>query len=105
MPTSHNLILFTLATSGMASVSVLGLILAGLVPALILTLCNLGAAWWVARRRGYPTHGAFPGWGAVAVAFAASLPGLAVVGSSWAASCRVRSRPPNRRPSRWPGRC
>jgi tripartite ATP-independent transporter DctM subunit len=57
MPTSHNLILFTLATSGIASVSVIGLILAGLVPALILTLCNLTAAWWVARRRGYPVHG------------------------------------------------
>ncbi|MFO1326559.1 MAG: TRAP transporter large permease [Rubrivivax sp.] len=79
MPTSHNLILFTLATSGIASVSVLGLILAGLVPALLLTLCNLGAAWWVARRRGYPTHGAFPGWHAVAVAFVAALPGLMVV--------------------------
>ena len=52
MPTSHNLILFTLATSGLASVSVLGLILAGLVPALILTLCNLGAAYYVARKRG-----------------------------------------------------
>ncbi|MBL8360208.1 MAG: TRAP transporter large permease [Rubrivivax sp.] len=79
MPTSHNLILFTLATSGLASVSVLGLILAGLVPALILTLCNLGAAYWVARKRGYPIHGPFPGWHAVAVAFVASLPGLLVV--------------------------
>jgi len=79
MPTSHNLILFTLATSGLASVSALGLILAGVVPALILTLCNLGAAWWVARRRDYPTHGAFPGWHAVGVAFAAALPGLLVV--------------------------
>lgn len=79
MPTSHNLILFTLATSGIASVSVLGLILAGVVPALLLTLCNLGAAYWVARRRGYPTHGAFPGWAAVLVAFAAALPGLLVV--------------------------
>jgi tripartite ATP-independent transporter DctM subunit len=79
MPTSHNLILFTLATSGLASISALGLILAGVVPALILTLCNLLAAWWVARRRGYPTHGAFPGWRAVAVAFAASAPGLLVV--------------------------
>ena len=79
MPTSHNLILFTLATSGIASVSVLGLILAGVVPALILTLCNLGAAYWVARQRGYATHGAFPGWRAVGVAFAASLPGLMVV--------------------------
>ena len=79
MPTSHNLILFTLATSGIASVSVLGLILAGIVPALLLTLCNLGAAWWVARQRGYPTRGAFPGWAAVSSAFAASLPGLLVV--------------------------
>jgi tripartite ATP-independent transporter DctM subunit len=79
MPTSHNLILFTLATSGIASVSVLGLILAGVVPALLLTLCNLAAAWWVARRRGYPVHGRFPGWSAVAVAFAAALPGLLVV--------------------------
>ena len=79
MPTSHNLILFTLATSGLASVSVLGLILAGVVPALILTLCNLGAAYYVARKRGYATRGKFPGWGAVALAFAASLPGLLVV--------------------------
>ena len=79
MPTSHNLIIFTLATSGIASVSVLSLILAGLVPALILTIANLGAAYWVAVKRGYPTRGAFPGWGAVAVAFAAALPGLLVV--------------------------
>ena len=79
MPTSHNLIIFTLATSGLASVSVLSLILAGLVPALILTLCNMGAAYYVAVRRGYPTRGRFPGWGEVARAFAGSLPGLLVV--------------------------
>jgi tripartite ATP-independent transporter DctM subunit len=79
MPTSHNMIIFTLATSGIASVSVLGLILAGLVPALILTLCNLAAAYWVAVQRGYPVHGAFPGWAAVGQAFAAALPGLLVV--------------------------
>lgn len=79
MPTSHNLILFTLATSGLASVSVLGLILAAVIPALLLTLCNLLAAWWVARRRGYPTRGAFPGWTAVLSAFLAASPGLLVV--------------------------
>src|SRR5574343_1764718 len=44
MPTSQKLIIFTLATAGIASVSVLGLILAGLVPAIILTVCNLAAA-------------------------------------------------------------
>ncbi len=79
MPTSHNMIIFTLATSGIASVSVLSLIMAGLVPAIILTLCNLGAAYWVAVRRGYPTRGAFPGWGEVMKAFGGALPGLLVV--------------------------
>jgi tripartite ATP-independent transporter DctM subunit len=79
MPTSHNLIIFTLATAGIASVSVLGLILAGLVPALILTVCNMAAAYYVAVKRNYPTHGNFPGWGAVLAAFLAALPGLLVV--------------------------
>ena len=79
MPTSHNLIIFTLATAGIASVSVLGLILAGLVPAIILTICNLAAAYWVARKRGYPISGKFPGWVAVLSAFLAALPGLFVV--------------------------
>jgi tripartite ATP-independent transporter DctM subunit len=79
MPTSHNLIIFTLATSGIASVSVFSLILAGVVPALILTLCNLGAAYYVAVKRGYPTHGAFKGWGEVLRAFGAALPGLLIV--------------------------
>lgn len=79
MPTSHNLIIFTLATSGIASISIVGLILAGLIPAVLLTLCNLAAAYWVAVKRGYPTHGAFPGWREVGLAFAAAMPGLLVV--------------------------
>jgi tripartite ATP-independent transporter DctM subunit len=79
MPTSHNLIIFTLATSGIASVSVLSLILAGLVPALLLTLCNLAAAYFVAVKRGYPVRGRFTGWGEVGAAFLASLPGLFIV--------------------------
>ena len=79
MPTSHNMIIFTLATAGIASVSVLGLILAGLVPAIILTVCNMAAAYYVAVKRGYPTHGHFPGWAMVLSAFLAALPGLLVV--------------------------
>jgi tripartite ATP-independent transporter DctM subunit len=80
MPTSHNLIIYTLATAGIASVSALSMMLAGLVPALILTLCNLGAAYWVAVKRGYPVRpGGFAGWSAVLTAFLASLPGLLVV--------------------------
>lgn len=79
MPTSHNLIIFVLAASGIASVSVFGLILAALIPALLLTLANLAAAYGMAVRRGYPTHGAFPGWAAVGSAFVGALPGLLVV--------------------------
>lgn len=76
MPTSHNLIIFALAASG--KVSIAALILAGIVPAVILTLCNLAAAYFVAVKRGYPA-GTFPGWSIVAYSFAAALPGLFVV--------------------------
>jgi tripartite ATP-independent transporter DctM subunit len=76
MPTSHNLIIFTLAAGGKVSIAVL--ILAGIVPALVLTLCNLVAAYAVAVHRGYPA-GTFPGWAIVWSSFRASLPGLAVV--------------------------
>lgn len=79
MPTSHNLIIYVLATAGIAAVSVFNLILAALLPALLLTLANLVAAYAVAVKRGYPTHGAFPGWPAVFSAFLAALPGLLVI--------------------------
>ena len=76
MPTSHNMIIYSLAAGG--KVSIAALILAGLVPAVILTVSNLVAAYLVAIGRGYPA-GAFPGWDAVGRSFAAALPGLAVV--------------------------
>jgi len=76
MPTSHNLIIFTLAAGG--KVSIAALILAGIVPALVLTICNLAAAYFVAVSRGYPA-GTFPGWAIVWASFRASVPGLAVV--------------------------
>jgi tripartite ATP-independent transporter DctM subunit len=76
MPTSHNLIIFTLAAGG--KVSIAALILAGIVPALLLTVCNLLAAYLVAVKRGYPA-GTFPGWEIVWISFRASVPGLAVV--------------------------
>ena len=79
MPTSHNIIIFTLATAGIASVSILGLIVACIVPAIILTLCNLAAAYFVARHRGYPTNGPFKGWGEVGRSFVAALPGLLII--------------------------
>jgi len=76
MPTSHNIIIFALAASG--KVSILALILAGLGPAILLTICNLAAAYLVAVKRGYPA-GSFPGWEILFRSFAASLPGLFIV--------------------------
>jgi TRAP-type C4-dicarboxylate transport system permease large subunit len=76
MPTSHNMIIYSLAAGG--KVSIAALILAGLLPALILTICNLVAAYLVAIKRGYPS-GTFSGWDIVLRSFAAALPGLFVV--------------------------
>jgi tripartite ATP-independent transporter DctM subunit len=76
MPTSHNMIIYSLAAGG--KVSIAALILAGLVPAVILMVSNLVAAYLVAIARGYPA-GVFPGWDAVWRSLAAAVPGLAVV--------------------------
>ena len=76
MPTSHNMIIYSLAAGG--KVSIAALILAGLVPAMLLTASNLAAAYLVAIKRGYPA-GTFPGWERVARSLAAAVPGLAVV--------------------------
>jgi len=75
MPTSHNMIIYSLAAGG--KVSIAALIVAGMVPAAILTICMLIAAYLVAVRRGYPA-GTFPGWGAVFTSFLAAMPGLFV---------------------------
>ncbi|MCW0232430.1 MAG: TRAP transporter large permease [Ferrovibrio sp.] len=76
MPTSHNMIIYSLAAGG--KVSIAALIVAGMIPAALLTLCMLVAAYLVAIRRGYPA-GTFPGWDMVLRSGAAALPGLFVV--------------------------
>ncbi len=76
MPTSHNMIIYSLAAGG--TVSIGSLIAAGVVPALVLTLCMLLAAYIVAVKRGYPP-GAFPGWPAIGRATAAATPGLLII--------------------------
>jgi tripartite ATP-independent transporter DctM subunit len=76
MPTSHNMIIYSLAAGG--TVSIGALIAAGVLPAIVLCLCMLVAAYLVAVKRGYPA-GVFPGWNQVWRSLAASLPGLLVV--------------------------
>jgi len=76
MPTSHNMIIYSLAAGG--SVSIGALIAAGVIPALVLTACMLLAAYGVAVKRGYPAA-SFAGWPAIARATAAAVPGLLII--------------------------
>ena len=76
MPTSHNMIIYSLAAGGKVSIG--ALIAAGVVPAIVLTICMLVAAYAVAVHRGYPA-GIFPGWNAVWLSLAAATPGLLIV--------------------------
>ncbi|QJR10976.1 C4-dicarboxylate TRAP transporter large permease protein DctM [Usitatibacter rugosus] len=76
MPTSHNMIIYSLAASGKVSIG--ALIAAGVIPAIVLTLCMLVAAYAVAVKRGYPA-GVFPGWNAVWRSLAAATPGLLIM--------------------------
>ena len=98
MPTSHNMIIYSLAAGG--KVSIAALILAGMLPAALLTICMLVAAYLVAIKRGYPA-GTFPGWSAVlALHGRAPCPACSWSSSSSSASCPACSPPPNRRRSR-----
>ncbi len=76
MPTSHNMIIYSLAAGGQVSIG--ALIAAGVVPALVLTVCMLVAAYLVAVSRGYPA-GIFPGWSSVWRSAAAAAPGLLII--------------------------
>jgi tripartite ATP-independent transporter DctM subunit len=76
MPTSHNIIIYALAAGGKASIG--ALIVAGLLPALLLTVCNLAAAYYVAIKRGYPALPKAPR-AAIWRSVAAAAPGLLVI--------------------------
>ncbi len=76
MPTSHNMIIYSLAAGGKVSIG--ALIAAGLLPSLVLMVCMLVAAYLVAVKRGYPA-GIFPGWMAIWRSLAAATPGLLIV--------------------------
>ena len=73
IPPSHNMIIFALATGGAVSIS--KLFLAGVVPGILMCICLAVAAYLVAVRRGYSAE-RFPGWSALALSFAAAIPGL-----------------------------
>lgn len=76
LPPSHNLILFSAVAGG--GVSIADLFAAGIVPALLLAVGVMGAAYWLARVRGYPTE-AFPGFAEVLKRLVAAIPGLLMI--------------------------
>ena len=69
------MIIYSLAAGGKVSIG--ALILAGVVPAVMLAVCILVAAYLVAVKRGYPA-GMFPGLGCRVAFAAAAIPGLFV---------------------------
>ncbi|MEM9532564.1 MAG: TRAP transporter large permease [Pseudomonadota bacterium] len=73
IPPSHNMIIYAAAAG--VSISLADLFLAGVIPGLLTGGLLMVAAYLVAVRRNYP-RGAFPGWRAFVLAFAAAIPGL-----------------------------
>ena len=76
IPPSHNMIIYSISAGG--KISIADLFTAGILPGLVLALSLMCAAWYVARKRGYPTE-PFPGWSAMGHLFLSALPGLILV--------------------------
>jgi len=97
MPTSHNLIIYAFAASSSSGMllghdimvkgaSISELMFAGLLPVLVLMVCMLFAAYWVAKKEGYPIRAdgssvldKFAGWHAILTSFVAAIPGMLVI--------------------------
>jgi len=76
LPPSHNLIIYSIAAGG--RISIADLFTAGILPGLVLALLLMSAAWWVAKRKGYPTQ-PFLGLRNIGRLFVSAAPGLLLV--------------------------
>ncbi|MGP3697574.1 TRAP transporter large permease [Rhodobacter sp. NSM] len=76
IPPSHNMIIYSIAAGG--RISIADLFTAGIIPGLVLAISLMVAAYFVARRRGYPTE-RFPGLRALGAIFVSAVPGLILV--------------------------
>ena len=76
LPPSHNLIIYSIAAGG--RISIADLFTAGILPGLVLALLLMSAAWWVAKRKGYPTQ-PFLGLRNIGRLFVSAVPGLLLV--------------------------
>ncbi len=76
LPPSHNMIIYSISAGG--KISVADLFTAGIIPGFTLALSLMVAAWFVARKHGYPVE-QFPGMRAVGTLFLSAVPGLILV--------------------------
>lgn len=76
IPPSHNMIIYSIAAGG--RISIADLFTAGIIPGVLLALSLAVAAWFVARRRNYPTE-AFPGWSMLLVLLINATPGILLI--------------------------
>ncbi|MCB2099627.1 MAG: TRAP transporter large permease [Rhodobacterales bacterium] len=76
IPPSHNMIIYSISAGG--KISIADLFTAGILPGIVLGLSLMVAAWYVAKKRNYPTE-TFKGWGNVGRIFINSAPGLMLI--------------------------
>lgn len=76
IPPSHNMIIYSIAAGGRLSIA--DLFTAGIIPGLLLALLLMVAAWWVAKKKNYPTD-PFPGFAMMGQLFVSAVPGLILI--------------------------
>jgi tripartite ATP-independent transporter DctM subunit len=76
LPPSHNMIIYSISAGG--KISIADLFTAGIFPGLLLALSLMIAAYFVARKRGYPTE-PFPGFRKVGYFLVVATPGLLLI--------------------------
>ena len=76
LPPSHNMIIYSISAGG--KISIADLFTAGIIPGLLLAASLMVTAYFVARKRGYPTE-PFPGFRKVGYFLVVALPGLLLI--------------------------
>ncbi len=76
IPPSHNMIIYSISAGG--KISIADLFTAGILPGMLLAVSLMVAAWYVAKKRGYPI-GVFGGWGKVGRMLISATPGLMLI--------------------------
>ncbi|MCM5560238.1 TRAP transporter large permease [Pleomorphomonas sp. JP5] len=76
IPPSHNMIIYSISAGG--KISIADLFTAGVIPGLMLAASLMIAAYWVARRHGYPAE-LFPGWRKIGPIVLNAIPGILLI--------------------------